>query len=101
MEWGSNPQPVDFRGTLCATVPRLATMLIIYILYTLISDESSFLNYSYSTAAVKAPEQVDETVDPNKKQEELFQAMQAQYEVARATTHTMRGVGLGFQRGNF
>lgn len=46
-------------------------------------------------------ETVDSTVDPNKKQEELFQAMQAQYEVARATTHTMRGVGLGFQRGNF
>ncbi|XP_077295473.1 arginine/serine-rich coiled-coil protein 2-like [Arctopsyche grandis] len=31
-----------------------------------------------------------------KKQEEMFEAMQAQYEVARATTHTMRGVGLGF-----
>ncbi|XP_047538607.1 arginine/serine-rich coiled-coil protein 2 isoform X2 [Vanessa atalanta] len=46
-------------------------------------------------------ETVDSTADPNKKQEELFQAMQAQYEVARATTHTMRGVGLGFQRGNF
>ncbi|RVE49108.1 hypothetical protein evm_006229 [Chilo suppressalis] len=39
--------------------------------------------------------------DPIKKQEELFQAMQAQYDVARATTHTMRGVGLGFQRGQF
>ncbi|KPI99008.1 Arginine/serine-rich coiled-coil protein 2 [Papilio xuthus] len=50
-------------------------------------------------AAVK-PE-VDATADPNKKQEELFEAMQAQYEVARATTHTMRGVGLGFQRGQF
>lgn len=32
-----------------------------------------------------------------RKQEELFSAMQAQYDVARATTHTMRGVGLGFQ----
>lgn len=50
---------------------------------------------------MKPPEPADEAVDPNKKQEELFQAMQAQYEVARATTHTMRGVGLGFQRGNF
>ncbi|XP_047999365.1 arginine/serine-rich coiled-coil protein 2 isoform X2 [Leguminivora glycinivorella] len=46
----------------------------------------------------EAPEK---TVDPIKKQEELFQAMQAQYEVARATTHTMRGVGLGFQRGQY
>ncbi|XP_060806606.1 arginine/serine-rich coiled-coil protein 2 isoform X2 [Amyelois transitella] len=43
----------------------------------------------------------DKSADPIKKQEELFQAMQAQYEVARATTHTMRGVGLGFQRGQF
>ncbi|XP_063389133.1 arginine/serine-rich coiled-coil protein 2-like [Cydia fagiglandana] len=43
----------------------------------------------------------EKTADPIKKQEELFQAMQAQYEVARATTHTMRGVGLGFQRGQY
>ncbi|KAL4719917.1 hypothetical protein ACJJTC_005065 [Scirpophaga incertulas] len=34
-------------------------------------------------------------------QEELFQAMQAQYDVARATTHTMRGVGLGFSKPHF
>lgn len=46
-------------------------------------------------------ETVDKTVDPIKKQEELFQAMQAQYDVARVATHTMRGVGLGFQRGQF
>ncbi|XP_030040187.2 arginine/serine-rich coiled-coil protein 2 isoform X2 [Manduca sexta] len=51
-------------------------------------------------AAVK-PENTDKNGDPIKKQEELFQAMQAQYEVARATTHTMRGVGLGFQRGQY
>ncbi|OWR55108.1 arginine/serine-rich coiled-coil protein 2 isoform X2 [Danaus plexippus] len=50
-------------------------------------------------AATAKPEAA--VADPNKKQEELFQAMQAQYEVARATTHTMRGVGLGFQRGNY
>jgi len=31
-----------------------------------------------------------------KKQEELFSSMELQYEVARATTHTQRGVGLGF-----
>lgn len=55
---------------------------------------------SLSTEAVK-PEPADKTADPIKKQEELFQAMQAQYEVARATTHTMRGVGLGFQRGQY
>lgn len=47
------------------------------------------------------PEKADRSADPIKKQEEMFQAMQAQYEVARATTHTMRGVGLGFQRGQF
>ncbi|KAF5284660.1 hypothetical protein FQR65_LT13491 [Abscondita terminalis] len=31
-----------------------------------------------------------------KKQEEMFTSMEAQYEVARTATHTMRGVGLGF-----
>ncbi|XP_056636521.1 uncharacterized protein ZC262.2-like isoform X1 [Diorhabda sublineata] len=31
-----------------------------------------------------------------KKQDEMFSAMEQQYEVARTTTHTMRGVGLGF-----
>ncbi|XP_075983590.1 uncharacterized protein LOC142981507 isoform X2 [Anticarsia gemmatalis] len=51
------------------------------------------------TAAVN--NEPDKTADPIKKQEDLFQAMQAQYEVARATTHTMRGVGLGFQRGQY
>ncbi|XP_028028482.1 arginine/serine-rich coiled-coil protein 2 isoform X2 [Bombyx mandarina] len=52
-------------------------------------------------AAAPPPAAPSKEVDPIKKQEELFQAMQAQYEVARATTHTMRGVGLGFQRGQF
>lgn len=51
-------------------------------------------------AAVNTPDP-QKAADPIKKQEELFSAMQAQYEVARATTHTMRGVGLGFQRGQF
>jgi len=31
-----------------------------------------------------------------KKQEELFNSMEMQYEVARVATHTHRGVGLGF-----
>ncbi|KAF2882491.1 hypothetical protein ILUMI_23716 [Ignelater luminosus] len=35
-------------------------------------------------------------VDSLKKQEEMFNSMEAQYEVARTATHTMRGVGLGF-----
>lgn len=36
------------------------------------------------------------TNDNLKKQEEMFTSMEAQYEVARTATHTMRGVGLGF-----
>lgn len=36
-----------------------------------------------------------------KKQEEMFQNMEQQYEVARATTHTQRGVGLGYSSGSF
>lgn len=31
-----------------------------------------------------------------KKREEMFSSMEQQYEVARQTTHTMRGMGLGF-----
>lgn len=65
-----------------------------------IQTNNSQVNISIPTAAVK-PEPPEKAVDPIKKQEELFQAMQAQYEVARATTHTMRGVGLGFQRGQY
>ncbi|KAL1501581.1 hypothetical protein ABEB36_006879 [Hypothenemus hampei] len=34
--------------------------------------------------------------DVLKKQQEMFSSMEAQYEVARTATHTMRGVGLGF-----
>ena len=33
-----------------------------------------------------------------KKQAELFSNMEQQYEVARTTTHTMRGMGLGFAK---
>ncbi|XP_019878158.1 uncharacterized protein ZC262.2 isoform X2 [Aethina tumida] len=36
------------------------------------------------------------STDVLKKQEEMFSSMEAQYEVARTATHTMRGVGLGF-----
>ncbi|KAK9513010.1 hypothetical protein O3M35_001301 [Rhynocoris fuscipes] len=39
---------------------------------------------------------VSQDKDLFKKQEELFSTMEMQYEVARATTHTQRGVGLGF-----
>lgn len=34
-----------------------------------------------------------------KKQEEMFNNMEQQYEVARATTHTQRGVGFGYASG--
>lgn len=61
--------------------------------------KNKIIFFIWSTAAVN--EVPDKTADPIKKQEDLFQAMQAQYEVARATTHTMRGVGLGFQRGQY
>ncbi|XP_026824405.1 arginine/serine-rich coiled-coil protein 2 isoform X2 [Ooceraea biroi] len=36
-----------------------------------------------------------------KKQEEMFNNMEQQYEVARATTHTQRGVGLGYATGGY
>ncbi|XP_011311743.1 arginine/serine-rich coiled-coil protein 2 isoform X2 [Fopius arisanus] len=36
-----------------------------------------------------------------KKQEEMFNNMEQQYEVARATTHTQRGVGLGYASGTY
>lgn len=36
-----------------------------------------------------------------KKQEEMFTNMEQQYEVARATTHTQRGVGLGYASGGY
>nr|CAG4652355.1 EOG090X0LFN [Triops cancriformis] len=36
-----------------------------------------------------------------KKQQELFANLDAQYAVARATTHTQRGLGLGFGSQNF
>ncbi|XP_033212917.1 arginine/serine-rich coiled-coil protein 2 isoform X2 [Belonocnema kinseyi] len=36
-----------------------------------------------------------------KKQEEMFTNMEQQYEVARATTHTQRGVGLGYASGAY
>lgn len=43
-----------------------------------------------------ASETGNSSKDIMKKQEEMFSSMEAQYEVARTATHTMRGVGLGF-----
>jgi len=39
--------------------------------------------------------------DVLKKQQELFATLDQQYEVARATTHTQRGLGLGFSSSGF
>lgn len=35
-----------------------------------------------------------------KKQQELFASLDQQYQIARATTHTQRGLGLGFSSNN-
>lgn len=47
--------------------------------------------------------EVDEklTEEQLKKQEELFRQLDRDYEFARMTTHTHRGVGLGFQSQGF
>ena len=39
---------------------------------------------------------VESSAEVLKKQQELFATLDQQYEVARAATHTQRGVGLGF-----
>ncbi|XP_028130642.1 U1 small nuclear ribonucleoprotein 70 kDa isoform X2 [Diabrotica virgifera virgifera] len=50
---------------------------------------------------IKTPsEGSNSTTEVLKKQDEMFNAMEQQYEVARTTTHTMRGVGLGFSSYN-
>lgn len=48
-----------------------------------------------------APATVGTKPDILKKQEEMFNNMEQQYEVARATTHTQRGVGLGYATGGY
>ena len=48
---------------------------------------------------MKDEEEADETKqgdDPMKKQEEMFQRLDQEYEFARMATHTHRGIGLGF-----
>ncbi|VVC36095.1 Hypothetical protein CINCED_3A009767 [Cinara cedri] len=42
------------------------------------------------------PSQQGQSKDIIKKQEEMFNSMESQYEVARMATHTHRGLGLGF-----
>ena len=52
---------------------------------------------------IKPGKETDEDIDNDpeaqeqiKKQQELFQQLDKEYEFARMTTHTQRGVGLGF-----
>jgi hypothetical protein len=54
-----------------------------------------FLSGSVGTTS-SGPATSPEGSDILKKQEELFNSMEMQYEVARVATHTHRGVGLGF-----
>ncbi|XP_069683933.1 arginine/serine-rich coiled-coil protein 2 isoform X2 [Periplaneta americana] len=49
-----------------------------------------------SSATSSGPAANPEGSEILKKQEELFNSMEMQYEVARVATHTHRGVGLGF-----
>lgn len=42
------------------------------------------------------PEKPLSAADQQKKQDEMFNSMERQYEVARLATHTHRGIGLGF-----
>lgn len=49
------------------------------------------------TAAKAAAGSSEDDTDTNvQKRQEMFSSMEQQYEVARAATHTMRGMGLGF-----
>nr|SVE74596.1 EOG090X0LFN [Daphnia barbata] len=45
-------------------------------------------------------QQPESSSDVLKKQQELFASLDQQYQVARATTHTQRGLGLGFGSSN-
>nr|SVE75542.1 EOG090X0LFN [Daphnia dolichocephala] len=45
-------------------------------------------------------QQPESSADVLKKQQELFASLDQQYQVARATTHTQRGLGLGFGSSN-
>ncbi|KAJ9589551.1 hypothetical protein L9F63_017239 [Diploptera punctata] len=51
---------------------------------------------SVASSTSSGPPPNPEGNDILKKQEELFNSMEMQYEVARVATHTHRGVGLGF-----
>ncbi|XP_015116322.1 arginine/serine-rich coiled-coil protein 2 isoform X2 [Diachasma alloeum] len=51
--------------------------------------------------ASSVPQTTGSKPDILKKQEEMFTNMEQQYEVARATTHTQRGVGLGYASGGY
>lgn len=55
-----------------------------------IKDDGSDATDSTAPAVAESGDQLI------KKQEEMFQNMEMQYEVARASTHTHRGIGLGF-----
>nr|CAG4646741.1 EOG090X0LFN [Macrothrix elegans] len=57
---------------------------------------ASALEPSCTNAAVATSNTTDPSTDVLKKQQELFASLDQQYQVARAATHTQRGLGLGF-----
>nr|CAH0099463.1 unnamed protein product [Daphnia galeata] len=57
-------------------------------------------NLGAGPSQVVEDRQPESSVDVLKKQQELFASLDQQYQVARATTHTQRGLGLGFGSSN-
>lgn len=52
--------------------------------------------FKYYLGVDNPTSQQGQSKDIIKKQEEMFNSMESQYEVARMATHTHRGLGLGF-----
>lgn len=66
----------------------IGSFIITYYLYI-------FIMYNYIGVDNQTSQQ-GQSKDIIKKQEEMFNSMESQYEVARMATHTHRGLGLGF-----
>ena len=72
-------------------------------IFTILSAASNLCKWMiFGTIDLQAAASNNPDDDTLKKNEEYFANLEKQYEVARATTHTQRGLGLGFtSRGAF
>ena len=83
-------------GIACKSLTRTSSIFLLWYTPEFLEEMSMFKHVNNIAGPSAVEDQPESASDVLKKQQELFASLDQQYQVARATTHTQRGLGLGF-----